>query len=171
MNHRRSQSGALAVLLWATILLSGAFGCGITREVSLPNGYICSVDKFIWISHPDEIGAAVGDVEKLDVQGDIVFGTTQDDWSDEFVGYFILDTQLQVVWITHDYAQWSEQLADLGVEKPNLRWPGMNFNGFSIWNLITPTIIVFIPMLLLVWVILQFARHERQIRQDRLDRL
>jgi len=171
MQAWRTKSGALAIFLWTMILLSGAFGCGITREVSLPNGYICYVDDFIWIAHPDQLGSTVDDVEILDVQGDIVFGRTQDWVSDEFTGYFILDTQLQVVWLTDDYTAWCAQLAELGIDQRNLRWPGVNFSGFSFWNLAVPIIIVLVLTMILIWLIRLSAEHERAIRQDRLDRL
>lgn len=170
MNHWRSTSGALAALLWVTILLSGAFGCGFTREVSLPNGYTCYVDDFIWIAHPDILGDVVSDVEELDVHDDMVFGSMRDDWDDEFVAYFILDTQLQVVWKTSDHNAWSEQLAQLGIEQRNLRWPGVNFNGLSIWRVIVP-LVLSIMLSFVVWVVLRLGKHVREIRQDRLDRL
>ena len=111
------------------------------------------------------------DIENLDVQGDLVFGTRRDWISEEFLGYFILDTQLQVAWVTSDGEEWSQQLRELGVTQTNLRWPGVNFNGFSIWSVITPIVIILCMIVALLWFIMQFAKHERQIRQDHLDRL
>ncbi len=171
MQEWRSASGATAVVLWMMILISGAFGCGITREVSLPNGYICNVDKFIWIDHPDIPGDVVHDVEELDVHDDIVFGTRRDYWNDQFIGYFVLDTQLQVVWFTSVYDQWVQQLAELGIADRNLRWPGVNFNGPSVGKVVVPILILFSVLSVVVWIIHQFAKHERAIRQDRLDSL
>ncbi len=171
MNRWRSYEGAAAILLWGVILLSGAFGCGITREVSLPNGYICYVDKFIWIAQPDQLETTVDDVGQLDVQGDIVFGRRYDSWKEEFIGYFILDTQRQSVWYTQDDAAWREQLAKLGIEKLNLRWPGVFFNGVPfIWK-IMPWVIGTVLIAVVSGGVHLIARHERQVRQDRLDRL
>ncbi len=158
MQEWQSPLGVFAILLWAIILLSGAIGCGFTREVTLPNGYICYVDDFIWVAHPDQLETTVDDVEKLDVQGDIVFGRRYDSWSDEFIGYFILDTKLQVVWLTQDYNAWSEQLAELGIEKRNLRWPGVNFNGFPFWSTVFSTLVV----LALLWAFIRRILKQRR---------
>ncbi|MFG0246139.1 MAG: hypothetical protein ACF8MF_08845 [Phycisphaerales bacterium JB052] len=171
MNRWRSSSGALAALLWSVILLSGAFGCGITREVSLPNGYICYVDDYIWIAHPDILGDVVRNIEELDVQHDVVFGSTRDEWDEALVDYFILDTQLQVVWNTTDYNAWSEQLVQLGIEQHNLRWPGVNFNGFSFWRVIVSALGLGTVLFLVAWAVLLIGKHEGETRQDRLDRL
>ncbi|MHA7813791.1 MAG: hypothetical protein ACX94C_10410 [Phycisphaerales bacterium] len=171
MQEWRSASGAIAVGLWMLMLMSGAFGCGFTREVTLPNGYICNVDKFIWIDHPGILGDVVHDVEELDVNDEIVFGTRRDYWNGQFIGYFVLDTQLQAVWFTSDYDEWVQQLADLGITDRNLRWPGVNFNGSSVWQIVVPILIFCSVISVILWIILQFAKHERAIRQDRLDRL
>ena len=161
MNQWRSVSGTLAVLLWILILCSGAFGCGITREVTLPNGYICNVDDMIWITHPDIERDVVIDIEVLDVQNGIVFGSRRDWITDEFLGYFIIETKLQEAWFTWDESAWRVELSNLGIDDLNLRWPGVNFNGPSLWQIVVPALIAIAVISFVVWVILQIGKHER----------
>ncbi|MEZ6163334.1 MAG: hypothetical protein R3B67_02750 [Phycisphaerales bacterium] len=141
------------------------------REVSLPNGYILYVDDFSWIEHPSQTAKAVHDVGELDIQGDIVFGTRWDSWDEEFLGYFILDTQLQVVWYTRDENEWVEKLNEMGIKEPKVRWPGLFFNGYPLWLLVILMSILLPVILLTIWILRQFILEERQLYQDRFDRL
>lgn len=171
MQDWKSGSGIIAVVLWAAILLSGAIGCGITREVTLPIGYICNVDDMIWITHPDEDWDVVINIEVLDVQNGIVFGSRRDWITNEFLGYFIIETELQEAWFTWDEAAWRVELSNMGIDELNLRWPGVNFNGPSLWQIVVPTLIAIAVIVFLVRVSRQFGMHQRQLRQDRPDRL
>lgn len=171
MKHWNNPAGALCLALWWLALLSGAVGCGITREVALPNGYICSVDKFIWIAHPEVMGSGVGDVQEIDVHGDLVFGTTLRNSMPGSTAYFIIETRLGETWTTRDAVEWRDELAVLGVERPNLRWPGPFFNGPPIGTLLISAGVVLVLILMGVWAIRGLIRHEHRVRRDRLDRL
>lgn len=153
------------------ILLSGVFGCGITREEPLPNNYTLYIEDFIWIEHPHQQGEVVEDIEQLDIQGDLVFGTRRGWLSDQFLGYFILDTRIHTVSYTSSETEWLDQLTELGVEKPNIRYPGLFFHGYPLWPFVLLVLVLLPVFLLAIWILRQFVLEERQLTQDRLDRL
>lgn len=170
MRSWRSSEAGAAILFWMILFALAWSGCGITREVTLPNGYICYVDKLIWIAHPDVDGDNVGDVQELDVQGDLVFGLTSDAWNSEPDGYFIIDTGLRVTWRTHNPGVWRDQLAQLGVTELNLRWPGHGFNTSPARAWIPYTLIVFALLLAMLWRVRRLVRREQGLRRDLPER-
>ncbi|MFK7882814.1 MAG: hypothetical protein AB8F26_01355 [Phycisphaerales bacterium] len=171
MNAKRSWLQRLNLTL-ASLLAGLAWsGCGWTRPVPLPNGYICNVDKFIWIDHPDHQGDTVSGVGELDVHGDVVIGTQLDWESDEEIGYFILDTNAHDLYVTRSLEEFAEAVADRGIENTNLRWPGVNFNGPRPIRLLVYALLAASAFGVFLLLTRSAARREADIRQNRLDRL
>lgn len=153
----------LAGLAWS--------GCGWSRPVSLPNGYICYVDDWIWIEHPDFESNTLSDVGKLDVHGDIVIGTQLDRDTNREVGYFTLNTSTHGLYVTASFEEFAAAVADRGIEEMKLRWPGRNFNGPRPFRILVYTLIATVVFGVFVLFIRSVARHEAVIRRNRLDRL
>lgn len=181
MQAWRTKSGALAILLWTMILLSGAFGCGNdgSDSVSLPNGYTLSSWSWgeTWID--DQDGDRVGDrhfsIARCQVEGNLFFGAYHDVHRNDqrTRAYFIVDTARDKYQPFMDKDKWEEVLQDLGgVEHPQL----LSVSAFAEQKaaagarLIVLVIGSFVlgTLILIALVVWGFERAHRRADQDRL---
>ncbi len=137
----------------------------------LVNGYECYVDDFVLIEHPDFDTAFVENVAELDLQNEVIFGTRQDWLSEEFLGYFIVDTRTHEVQLTSNRFEWTTSLEELEITERNIRWPGVFFHGFGAREFIKVSLIILIPLLLMFFGIRALARHEQELRRQKIERL
>ena len=103
--------------------------------------------------------------------GEILFGTRVQYNSDQVTGYFIVDTRTHEVQLISDRDEWISSLEELGITERNIRWPGVFFHGFGAWEFIKVSLIILIPVLLIFFGIRALARHEHELRRQKLARL
>ena len=129
MKQWRTSSGILAILLWAIILFSGAFGCGNDGpdSVELPNGYTLSSwdweETWVEDGNSDRVGDGHFSILKCQVDNDLFFGVYHDDHRNDqrIRSYFIIDTARDQYQPFMDRARWEKVLNELGgVETPAL---------------------------------------------------
>lgn len=181
MKHWRSPSGALAILLWAIILLLVAFGCGNggPDSVSLPNGYTLSSWDWgeTWIE--DRNGERVGDrhfsVAECQVDGNLFFGAYHDHHRNgqRTRAYFIIDTAREKYQPFMDKGRWAEVLRDLGGVENTTLVPVSTFaerESASSAKLLGLILFGFVLAVFLIisLVILYYVRANRHISLDRL---
>lgn len=109
-------------MLWAIILLTGAFGCGngSPDSVSLPNNYTLSFGDWgeTWVE--DRSGERIGDrhfsILECEVENDLFFGVYHEDYRNDqrIRAYFIIDTARDKYQPFIDKDKWKEALRDLG---------------------------------------------------------
>ncbi|MEM9373089.1 MAG: hypothetical protein AAGA55_05540 [Planctomycetota bacterium] len=133
----------IAALAWS--------GCGPGRTISMPNGYICYVDKdFIQITDPATYRNGVSDVAELDVRGDIVFGRRADIHSGDHIGYFMLDTRAKSVELFDTQPGFEAALAAAGLDGSNIRGPGLLFHAgkWFRWAVLLVCPLVILPVII-----------------------
>jgi len=160
-----------SIVLWMFLGACILTGCGFGRTVPLANGYECYVDDFVLIRHPDTDSSMVDEVAELDMQNEVVFGTREDWRSGDFLGYFIVNTRTHEVQLTSNRSEWTTSIEELEITERNIRWPGVFFHGFGAWEFIKVSLIILIPILLIFFGIRALARHEHELRRQKLERL
>lgn len=170
MQEWQSPLGVFAILLWANILLSGAFGCGLNdTTISLPDHYkiIFEGDRGGWILDSD--GDQIEELNVIDLnwQDWYIYGRSwQSLTHGEKYNWFILDTSTRSVEGFASRDQWERQLNRHYIFNTTLK----SHNDLRHEKTMFNTIIV---LLISLWIgaCAVWFRQHRRARQDRPNRL